>query len=147
MQQNGEFQAKYMQCKKLQKIQTEEAERYIGGFSRRGGGGRGRWVYRGTQGLGLCMFLPCGLGWWFHRLLSPQSLYITVLSSLPHDVILFWKQSLQRLLVEMKWHWNKVGPESSMPGVLNQKSTTWTGKPCDGRETLSPSQGTQQPGV
>ena len=109
-------------------------------------GGEGGFT-EGHRGLGYACFYHVDWGDGFIGCCPPQSLYITVLSSLPHDVILFWKQSLQRLLVEMKWHWNKVGPESSMLGVLNQKSTTWTGKPCDGRETQSPSQGTQWPAV
>ena len=93
MQENADFQAKYMQCRKLQKIQTEETKRYIGGFWRGEGGGRGRKVYKGTQGLGFMHVFTMLIGVTFHRLLSPQSSYITVLSPVPHSVILFWKQS------------------------------------------------------
>ena len=42
--------------------------------------------------------------------LSPQNSYFAVLSPSTSECDLIWKQSLQRHLVEMKLHWNRVGP-------------------------------------
>ena len=55
-------------------------------------GEEGRFT-KGLRDLGFTHVFTMLIGVTFHRLLSPQSSYITVLSPVPHSVILFWKQS------------------------------------------------------
>lgn len=103
MQENADFQAKYMQCRKLQKIQTEETKRYIGGFWRGEGGGRGRKVYKGTQGLGVyARFYHADWGDVSQAAVPPKFVYYSPKPSASQCDLILETKSLRRLLVEMK---------------------------------------------
>ena len=93
MQENGDFQANICSAENSRKykLKRQKGTSMVSGEGEEVGE-EGRFI-KGHRDLGFMHIFTMLIGMTFHRLLSPQSSYITVLSPVPHSVILFWKQS------------------------------------------------------